>query len=120
MSTCPRRSTNNSLVAMLHPTQLVSQPSLEVSSSSATSASFVPIPAVTLTPVLLSQHDLSPESLLRLAAALQGHVHLTNSSGGERVSSATAAVSASVTTLLGSLSAVASSDITAVHEIFLV
>ena len=59
MSTRPRRSTNNSLVAMLEPTQPVSQPLLEVSSSSVASALSVPTPAVALTPVLLSQHNLT-------------------------------------------------------------
>ena len=115
VSTRPGRSTNNSLAAMLKPTQPVSQPLLEVSSSSVACASSVPTPAVASTPVLLSQHDLTQafsqalgESLPRLVAALQGHVHLSNSSVGENVSSATAAVSSSVVSSLVSLSARAS------------
>ena len=47
-------------------------------------------------------------------AALQGHMHLTYSSVGESISSATAAVSSSIVTSSVSLSAGASSGITAV------
>ena len=59
MSSCPERSTNNSLAAMLDPTHLASQPSLEVSSSSVTSPSSLPMPAVASTPVLLLKQDLT-------------------------------------------------------------
>ena len=76
---------------------------VEVCSSSITSSSSVPTPEVALTPVLLSQHDLTRaffqalgESLPQLVAALQGHVHSTNSSARESVSSATTALSPSV------------------------
>lgn len=112
MHTHPGHSRNNSLVAMLDLTHLTSQPLLEVSSSSDTSALSVPTPVVTSTPVLLSQRNLIQaffqalgESLLQLVVALQGHVHSTNSSAGESVSWATTAASSSVITSLGSLSA---------------
>ena len=56
-----------------------------------------------MTPVLLSQHDLTRaffqalgEELPQLVGALQGHVHPTNSSARESVSSATTALSSSV------------------------
>ena len=78
-------------------------------------------PAVASIPVLLSQHDLTrafsqalQESLPRLVAALQGHVHSTNSWAEESVSSATTASGPSVVTSLGSLSAGESSGIAAV------
>ena len=76
---------------------------VEVCYSSITSASSVPTPEVAITPVLLSQHDLTRaffqalgEELPQLVGALQGHVHSTNSSARESVSSATTALSSSV------------------------
>ena len=57
MTTRPGHSLNNYLAAMLDPTHLSSQPFLEVSFSSFTSASSVPMPAFVST-VLLLQHDL--------------------------------------------------------------
>ena len=70
---------------------------VEVCYSSITSASSVPTPEVAMTPVLLSQHDQAlGEELPQLVGALQGHVHSTNSSARESVSSATTALSSSV------------------------
>ena len=76
---------------------------VEVCYSSITSSSSVPTPEVAMTPVLLSQHDLTRaffqalgEELPQLVGALQGHVHWTNSSARESVSSATTALSSSV------------------------
>ena len=124
MSTCPGHSMSNSLATMLDPTHLASKPLLEVSSSSLTSASSVPMPTVALTPALPLLHDLTQafsqalgELLLQLMVVLQGHVHSTNSLARESLSSATTAASLSVATFLGLLSAGASSGITAVRGV---